>query len=134
MRRRSITACYRSICSGRGQSAKSAPCRSARRAAKRAVPSASPWTRTASESAGIGRRRATGLRPKVKEWNMTNVERIRALTPQDLLMLGIKDMAYVKDVEVDGETVVALFAANGQQIAVMEARQSAVAAAWQNGL
>ena len=49
-------------------------------------------------------------------------------------MLGIKDMAYVKDVEVDGETVVALFAANGQQIAVMEDRQAAVAAAWQNGL
>jgi hypothetical protein len=64
----------------------------------------------------------------------TEVERIRALTPQDLLMLGIKDMAYVKDVEVDGETAVALFAANGQQIAVMEDRQTAVAAAWQNGL
>jgi hypothetical protein len=72
--------------------------------------------------------------PKVKEWNMTNVERIRALSPQDLLMLGIKEMAYVKDVEVDGETAVALFAANGQQIAVMEDRQTAVAAAWQNGL
>ena len=38
------------------------------------------------------------------------------------------------DVEVDGETAVALFAANGQQIAVMEDRDTAVAAAWQNGL
>jgi len=65
---------------------------------------------------------------------MTNVERIRALTPQDLLMLGIKDMAYLKDVEVDGETAVALFAANGQQIAVVEDHRTAVAAAWQNGL
>jgi hypothetical protein len=81
---------------------------------------------------GGAARRASG--PQVKEWNMTNTERIRALTPQDLLMLGIKDMAYVKDVEVDGETAVALFAANGQQIAVMEDRQTAVAAAWQNGL
>jgi hypothetical protein len=70
----------------------------------------------------------------VKEWNMTNVERIRALSPQDLLMLGVKDMAYLKDIEVDGETVVGLFAANGQQIAVVEDRQTAVAAAWQNGL
>jgi hypothetical protein len=43
-------------------------------------------------------------------------------------------MAYVKDVEVDGETVVGLFAANGQQIALMQDRQTAVAAAWQNGL
>jgi hypothetical protein len=68
------------------------------------------------------------------EKKMTEVERIRALTPQDLLMLGIKNMAYVKDIEVDGETAVALFAANGQQIAVMEDRETAVAAAWQNGL
>jgi hypothetical protein len=65
---------------------------------------------------------------------MTELERIRALTPEDLLMLGIKNIAYMKDVEVDGETVVALFAANGQQIAVMQDRQTAVAAAWQNGL
>ena len=65
---------------------------------------------------------------------MTELERIRALTPQDLLMLGIKDIAYMKDVEVDGATAVALFAANGQQIAVMEDRRTAVAAAWQNGL
>ena len=65
---------------------------------------------------------------------MTELERIRALTPQDLLNLGIKDVAYLKDVEVDGETAVGLFAANGQQIGVMEDRQTAVAAAWQNGL
>ena len=65
---------------------------------------------------------------------MTEVERIRALTPKDLLMLGIKDMAYVKNIEVDDETAVALFAANGLQIAVMEDRETAVAAAWQNGL
>jgi hypothetical protein len=65
---------------------------------------------------------------------MTNVERIREVTPQDLLMLGIKELAYLKDIEVDGQTAVALFAANGQQIAVMEDRQTAVAAAWQNGL
>lgn len=65
---------------------------------------------------------------------MTEVERIRSLSPQDLLMLGIKDVAYLKNIEVDGETAVALFAANGQQIAVAEDRQTAVAAAWQNGL
>lgn len=65
---------------------------------------------------------------------MTELERIRALTPQDLLMLGIKNIAYMKDVEIDGETAVALFAANGQQIAIMQDRQTAVAAAWQNGL
>jgi hypothetical protein len=72
--------------------------------------------------------------PKVMEWNMTELERIRGLSPQDLLMLGIKDVAYLKTIEVDGETAVGLFAANGQQIAVAEDKQSAVAAAWQNGL
>jgi hypothetical protein len=65
---------------------------------------------------------------------MTDVERIRGLSAEDLLMLGIKDVAYLKNIEVDGETAVALFAANGQQIAVAEDRQTAVAAAWQNGL
>lgn len=65
---------------------------------------------------------------------MTELERIRGLTPQDLLMLGIKNIAYLKDIEIDGETAVALFAANGQQIAVMEDRQTAVATAWENGL
>jgi len=65
---------------------------------------------------------------------MTESERIRGLNPQDMLMLGIKDMAYLKEIEVDGETAVGLFAANGQQIAVMEDLQTAVATAWQNGL
>ena len=83
---------------------------------------------------GNGRAGKRAPDPKVMELTMTEVERIRALTPQDLLMLGIKEVAYVKDVEVDGETAVALFAANGQQIGVMEDRQTAVAAAWQNGL
>ncbi|MGH6829967.1 MAG: DUF1150 family protein [Methylocella sp.] len=81
-------------------------------------------------------RRAAGRASNLKamERNMTELERVRGLTPQDLLMLGIKDVAYLKDIEVDGETAVALFAANGQQIAVTEDRQTALAAAWQNGL
>jgi len=84
---------------------------------------------------GYGRAAKRASDPKAMEWNMTTeLERIRGLSSQDLLMLGIKDMAYVKDIEVDGETVVALFAANGQQIGVMEDLQTAVAAAWQNGL
>src|SRR5215813_3756683 len=87
-----------------------------------------------SESARIGRAAKRASDSQAKEWNMTNVERIRELTAQDLLMLGIKELAYLKDAEVDGQTAVGLFAANGQQIAVMEDRQTAVAAAWQNGL
>lgn len=65
---------------------------------------------------------------------MTEIERIRKLTPQDMLMLGIKDVAYIKDIEVDGQTAFGLFAANGKQIGIAADRDAAVAAAWQNGL
>ncbi len=65
---------------------------------------------------------------------MKEIDRIRSLTPQDMLMLGIKDIAYIKDIEVDGESAVGLFAANGKPLAVTADREAAVATAWQNGL
>jgi hypothetical protein len=65
---------------------------------------------------------------------MSDIERIRSLSPQDMLMLGIKDVAYIKDIEVDGGTAVGLFAANGKPIAVTADREAAVATAWENGL
>lgn len=65
---------------------------------------------------------------------MINVDRIRHLSTQELLALGLKDVAYLKDVEVDGETAIAIHAANGQQIALLPDRSAAVAAAWENGL
>lgn len=65
---------------------------------------------------------------------MLDIERIRHLSAQELLALGLKDVAYLKDVEVDGETVIALHAANGEQIALMPDRSTAVATAWENGL
>ncbi len=65
---------------------------------------------------------------------MIDVDRIRHLSTQELLALGLKDIAYLKDVEVDGETAIAIHAANGQQIALLPDRSTAVAAAWENGL
>ena len=65
---------------------------------------------------------------------LDNIERIRHLSAQELLALGLKDIAYLKDVEVDGETAIAIHAANGQQIALLPDRMAAVAAAWENGL
>jgi hypothetical protein len=65
---------------------------------------------------------------------MTEIARIRGLSPQDMLMLGIKDVAYIKDIEVDGETAFGLFAANGKPLAVTADRAAAVATAWENGL
>lgn len=65
---------------------------------------------------------------------MIDADRIRHLNAQELLALGLKDIAYLKDVEVDGESVIAIHAANGQQIALLPDRGAAVAAAWENGL
>lgn len=65
---------------------------------------------------------------------MTELERLRSITAQELLSLGLSNIAYVKDVEVDGGTAVALCAANGHQIAIVPDRATAIAAAWKNGL
>ncbi len=59
---------------------------------------------------------------------------VHAITRQQLLALGLNDVAYVRDVEVDGATAFGIFAANGQQLAVLPDREAAVAAAWENGL
>lgn len=65
---------------------------------------------------------------------MSEIERIRELSPDDMLMLGIKDVAYIKGIDVDGQTAFGLFAANGKPIVVTADRETAIAAAWKNGL
>ncbi|WP_374654374.1 DUF1150 family protein [Dongia sp.] len=57
-----------------------------------------------------------------------------AVSRQQLLALGLNDVAYVRDVEVDGATAFGIFAANGQQLAILPDRDAAIAAAWENGL
>ncbi len=57
-----------------------------------------------------------------------------AISRQQLLALGLNDVAYVRDVDIDGSTAFGIFAANGQQLAIMPDRETAVAAAWENGL
>ena len=65
---------------------------------------------------------------------MVSIEQIRKISSEDLLTLGMKDVAYLKDIRVDGETAVAIFAANGLQLALLPDRNSAIAAAVENGL
>jgi hypothetical protein len=65
---------------------------------------------------------------------MVSLEQIRKISTEDLLSLGMKDVAYLKDVEVDGGTVVGIFAANGQQLALLPDRNAAIAIAVENGL
>lgn len=63
-----------------------------------------------------------------------NLEAVRAISRQQLATLGLNDVAYVKDVEVDGSTAFAIFAANGEQLAILPDRATAIAAALENGL
>lgn len=70
----------------------------------------------------------------VKVESKTELETVRAISRQQLAALGLNDVAYVKDVEVDGATAFAIFAANGEQLAVVPDRDTAVAAARENGL
>ena len=65
---------------------------------------------------------------------MVSLEQIRKISTEDLLSLGMKDVAYLKDVEVDGGTVVGLFAAHGQQLALLPDRPAAIAPAVAPGL
>ena len=65
---------------------------------------------------------------------MMTTERIREISAQELLALGLKDIAYLKEIEVDGGTAVAIHAENGQQIAFMPDHNTVVGAVWENGM
>jgi len=69
-----------------------------------------------------------------KKRTMSSIERLRRISAQELLALGLENIAYVRQVEVDGGTAVAIFAADGKQIALAPNLNSAVATAWENGL
>jgi hypothetical protein len=70
----------------------------------------------------------------MREPVLNKLEQIRRISPHQLLDLGVNDVAYLRDVEVDGGTAVAIFAANGKRIGVFADRQQAVAALFQNGI
>ncbi len=59
---------------------------------------------------------------------MNEIVRVGAISPQDLMALGLQRIAYVKPVEVEGNAAFAVHAADGTQIAIMTSRDQAVAA------
>lgn len=65
---------------------------------------------------------------------MTQIQLPHAISPQDLMQLGLQEVAYVKPVQIDGENVVTVHAADGTQIAVMPDRESAFAAVRQHDM
>ena len=58
---------------------------------------------------------------------MNNSEDIRRISQGDLMALGVSDLAYVKPVEIEGQSLFAVFTADGTQVAVLPSRDAAVA-------
>lgn len=58
---------------------------------------------------------------------MNNAEDVRRMSPRDLMALGVADLAYVRPVEIEGQSLFAVFTADGTQVAVLPSREAAVA-------
>lgn len=58
---------------------------------------------------------------------MNNAENVRRMSQGDLMALGVSDLAYVKPVEIEGQSLFAVFTADGTQVAVLSSRDAAVA-------
>ncbi len=65
---------------------------------------------------------------------MQTIEQMRLMSANDLAMLGMQHIAYVKQVEVDGNPGFAIHAADGTQMALLGDRDIAFAVVRQNEL
>ena len=65
---------------------------------------------------------------------MNEIVRIDTLSPQDLMALGLEQIAYIRPIEIDGGVVFAVHAADGTRIAIAKNRDLAVAAIWHHEL
>jgi hypothetical protein len=63
---------------------------------------------------------------------MQTIEQMRQMTANDLAMLGMQDIAYVKPILVDGTEGFAVHAADGTQMALIANRDLAFAVVRQN--
>ena len=65
---------------------------------------------------------------------MNSAENVREISPQDLMTLGLADLAYVKAVVQDNQEVFAIHAADGRQVAILPSRSAAETTIRQNDL
>ncbi len=61
-------------------------------------------------------------------------EQLRIMSDQDLAVLGLQDLAYIKRVIIDGANAYSIHAADGTAIAVMDDREVAFATVRQHEL
>jgi len=59
---------------------------------------------------------------------MNAINDIRKISPQDLAVLGLQDMAYLRSVTMDGTEGYGIFTADGTQVAFAPSRALAEAA------
>jgi len=65
---------------------------------------------------------------------MNSIERIKYMSANELALLGVQDLAYIKRVVIDGATGYAVHAADGTEIAVLPDRDVAFATVRQHDL
>ena len=65
---------------------------------------------------------------------MNEIERIRHMSSRELALFGMQDLAYVKQVRVNGVSAFAVHAADGTQITVLPDREIALATLRQHDL
>ncbi len=65
---------------------------------------------------------------------MLDTIKLKAISARDLAALGIGEVAYLRPVEIEGEVVFAIMAADGRQIGLAPDYESAVGAMRQHEL
>ena len=65
---------------------------------------------------------------------MNNAESIREISPQALMAMGVSDLAYVRPIQIEGQDLFAVYAADGTQLTVLPSYELAVATIRRNDL
>ncbi len=65
---------------------------------------------------------------------METAERLRGLSGRDLANLGVRAVAYIKPVRVDGEPAFAIHSADGREMVIIADREIAMETVRQNDL
>lgn len=70
----------------------------------------------------------------MNEKPQTVVNFLRQLSPRDFRAMGINEMAYIKEVKIDGHDAFAVHAADGTPLGVNDSKEMALGAVLQNEL
>jgi hypothetical protein len=65
---------------------------------------------------------------------MTQIERLRQISPEEFALLGIQGLAYIKRVVVNEAVAYAIHSADGTQVALVPSRDVAVGTVMQHEL